>query len=511
MNTPGERHTPHHSVSTVPWWRSLVVRLVAVYLCVPALILALGVWRLHDYQAREVEDKFGLALQSIAASTAPHIDAADLDGLRDDEDAGTQAFANVRAVLEIARRQNGLEADQVYVVRPVEGAPGYDRLQFVAMLQRDTFIGDVYHPPPEIQPSYEAVMARGETAHTPLFTDAHGVFISGLAPIRDRRGRPVAVLQVDYGVEQYMAEVDRVSRDLSIGGALLFVALLGLALFVHLYMRRRFERVLEATAAISAQEYDYRIEARAADELGEIERALDLVIAELRERFEMLKFLPRHTARMIARRASQGEVDLEQARRVRVVVMESDIRGFTTLSEGLEPERVIRMLNTYVRLQAELVEEHGGSIDKYMGDAVLAVFEGPDMERDALACVLAIQREVERANARGAFDVPVHIGVGLSVGEVVMGNMGSERRMEHTVIGSVVNLAARLCSAARAGEIVMTDAFADPARALGCRLPAIEPIVAKGFAEPVRCYRLVAVDAEGRQIALCQEGAEDQK
>jgi adenylate cyclase len=149
------------------------------------------------------------------------------------------------------------------------------------------------------------------------------------------------------------------------------------------------------------------------------------------------------------------------------------------------------MLNLYIRAQAELVEAAGGSIDKFMGDAVLAIFEGAAKEARALSCAVEIQRAVAAMNAAGTFQVPIQVGVGISVGEVVMGNMGSEKRMEHTVIGATVNLAARLCSAAQKDEIVAQRAVLDIAGDVaGIVGRTEEEVRVKGFAEPVRCVRM---------------------
>lgn len=486
-----EDHSPPGSeeLTMVPWWRSIVVRTVAIYVIVPAILTAVGIVLLHDDQERAVQEKFGIALRAAAASTSPYIDGEDIARIETNGDANSPSFKRVRATLERARIQNDLEEDQVYIIRP----QGEGVFSFVAMLQEKTFVGDVYHPPASILPAYKSVMKDGKSAYTPLYTDAHGMFISGLSPIFDSAGKPIAVLQIDYGVDRYVEEVEVITRELVMIGVVILLVLISIGWGVHMYMRQRFEEVLSATFAIAREEYEHQIRISGNDELGTVGRALDKALHELRERFEMLKFLPRHTAQMIAERSRMGQVDLEDARRVRVVVMESDIRGFTKLSENLQPEEVIAMLNTYIRLQAELIEQFGGSIDKYMGDAVLAIFEGEGNEARALECVIAIQHAVADANARGAFTVPVRIGIGMSVGEVVMGNMGSHSRMEHTVIGSMVNLAARLCSAANAGEVVMTHEFSRSAPELGVDLPEVEKIAAKGFSEPVPCLRIAVV------------------
>ena len=117
------------------------------------------------------------------------------------------------------------------------------------------------------------------------------------------------------------------------------------------------------------------------------------------------------------------------------------------------PEMVIEHLNHILNYQTEAILQCGGDIDKYVGDEVFAVFSGPDQALKACQAALRIQREIfDRTDDRyGGLDV----GIGINTGEVILGMIGSERRADHTVIGDDVNFASRLCSAAKAGEIII--------------------------------------------------------
>lgn len=482
----------------VPAWRSIVLRLVVVYVLFTSIVIVVALAYMRGYQFDRIQEEFGLERMAIAASTSPYIRAADLASIESDADVDTVEFNRVHRVLERARAQNGLSNDEVYIVRPTEKDGVYE---FVAMLQENTFVGDPYNPPQEVLEAYARVLDEGLPARTRLFEDENGMFISGLAPILDDFGTPVAILHADVGVDSYVSKEAEVRRLTALAGITIVIFILLIGLFVYRTMNSKVRALLLGTKAILDEDYDHRIRLKGGDELVQISDALDLSLARLKERFEMLKFLPRHTARMIASRAQHG-VDLHVASRVDVVVLESDIRGFTRLSQEMSSEEVILMLNTYVRLQAELIEREDGSIDKYMGDAVLAVFEGDRREERALRCAHAIQQEVEMRNAAPQFGQPVHVGIGIASGEVVMGNMGSEQRMEHTVIGSTVNLAARLCSAAGRREIVMTEKLA---RLAGLGPDEIdeklEPLQAKGFDEPVKCVRIVFQDDEAQSAS----------
>jgi len=502
--TSGESETRTRA-ELVPWWRSFVFRFVGIFASTITVVVVVAIYWLHEVQAREVADKFGLALESIAGTAAPFVPGDDLGAIHTNADTTKPEFQRVRAVLERVRHENQLAEDAVYILRP--GARG-GSWEFAAMLQARTFIGDTYSPPPELRERYAWVWSHRDSVRTGLYTDAHGTFISGLAPVLDGRGRVVGILHIDYGVDRYLAEVDARSRALTVEGVVLVLFVFALGAWMHRRLRRKALALLSGTTAIKSEDYDYHIDMRGRDELASVAASLNDVIRRLKERFEMLKFLPRHTATMIRQAsAAHGRVSLDLATRVRIAVFESDIRGFSTISENLSPEEIIGMLNRYIREQAEIIEAAGGSIDKFMGDAVLAVFQGEGMERRALRCAVEVQRAVERLNGEGAFVVPIHIGVGLSVGEVVMGNMGSERRMEHTVIGATVNLAARLCSAAKQGEIVVQKTLWDAASS-GVEVTPVgtEDVRVKGFEQPIACVRL-ALGADATGATVVEAGA----
>ncbi|HEV8149087.1 MAG TPA: adenylate/guanylate cyclase domain-containing protein [Gemmatimonadales bacterium] len=177
-----------------------------------------------------------------------------------------------------------------------------------------------------------------------------------------------------------------------------------------------------------------------------------------------------------------------------VTVLMSDVRGFMGLAESLPPEAVAEQLSEYFAAMVELVFAHGGTLDKFIGDALLAVWGAPlaaadDADR-AVAAARAMQSEVVALNARWSTSgkPELGVGIGLHYGEAFTGTIGSPRRLEYTVIGDVVNVAARLCKEAAAGEIVLSAQV----RA-NLTLPVAltgEPLLLRGRAEPVLVYRM---------------------
>ncbi len=145
-----------------------------------------------------------------------------------------------------------------------------------------------------------------------------------------------------------------------------------------------------------------------------------------------------------------------------VTILLSDFRGFTKTTAGMAPEFVVQMLNDYFSSLAEVVFAHGGTIDKFIGDAILAVFGSPepdpDHARNAARCALAMQESVSQINARRLRKglVRCELGIGVHSGEVLHGFIGAADRLEFTVIGETVNLATRYCDCAQAGQVAVS-------------------------------------------------------
>ncbi|MFL6192931.1 MAG: adenylate/guanylate cyclase domain-containing protein, partial [Thermoanaerobaculia bacterium] len=190
----------------------------------------------------------------------------------------------------------------------------------------------------------------------------------------------------------------------------------------------------------------------------------------------------------------EGSVGLGGSRR-QVSVLFSDIRGFTSLAETMSPDEVASLLTEYFTVMVEIVFEHGGTLDKFIGDALMALWGAPIAHDDdpdrATRAAVAMQRALERLNDEWSRKgrPRLSVGIGISLGDVFAGNIGSDRRLEYTVIGDAVNTAARLCSEAGPGEILIAEPLY---AALTMRPPvsALTPWPLRGKARPVPVYRV---------------------
>jgi adenylate cyclase len=180
----------------------------------------------------------------------------------------------------------------------------------------------------------------------------------------------------------------------------------------------------------------------------------------VRSNFE--RYFAPNIAADIARQ--DGAIRLGGERRP-ITILFSDIRGFTAIAESMGPDAVAQLLSEYFSEMVEVIFEHGGTLDKFIGDAVMALWGAPIAHSDdpdrALQAAIAMQRTVDELNrgwvASGRPEIGV--GIGISHGEVFAGNIGSHRRLEYTVLGDAVNVAARLCAEAGPGEILVSEAL----------------------------------------------------
>ncbi len=223
-----------------------------------------------------------------------------------------------------------------------------------------------------------------------------------------------------------------------------------------------------------------------------LQRTVDEKVQELERASELKRYLSPQLAQSIL--AGDIEVTLGSNRKY-LTTFFSDIRGFTDLSERMEPEELVAELNDYLTEMTEIVFEHGGTLDKYIGDAVMVFFGDPIPQVDhadrAVRMAIAMQAKMVELQLRWQqkYDHVFSIGVGIATGWVTVGNIGSAVRTDYTVLGNQVNLAARLADRAGSGEILLTErSLRESGTTLGSTL--IDEIELKGVSRPTQIYSL---------------------
>lgn len=178
-----------------------------------------------------------------------------------------------------------------------------------------------------------------------------------------------------------------------------------------------------------------------------------------------------------------------------ITILFADIRGFTRISEHAPPEKIVNLLNRYFSAMTDIIFAHGGTLDKYLGDGLMALFGAPtatpDDASNALNAAVAMQRRLLGINRelREEGFAEIGVGMGLHTGEAIVGYIGSDRRSEYTAIGDTVNTSSRLESNARGGEILISDATAKAAHSR-YKLKPRDPIMVKNREQPVKLWEV---------------------
>jgi adenylate cyclase len=189
----------------------------------------------------------------------------------------------------------------------------------------------------------------------------------------------------------------------------------------------------------------------------------------------------------------------------KVTMMMADLRGFTSLSEQLAPERVVVILNRYLAAMVRIIKQYEGTIDEFIGDAIFVLFGAPTRKEDdserAVACAVQMQLAMASVNDENRKDDLPHIemGIGIHTGQVVVGNVGSPERMKYGVVGSHVNLSARIQSYTIGGQILISEATwneVGPMLKIGKRME----VRAKGFEQPVTVFEILRIDGGHRLV-----------
>lgn len=183
------------------------------------------------------------------------------------------------------------------------------------------------------------------------------------------------------------------------------------------------------------------------------------LVTQVQKEVETRASLSRFLSAAAVEEVLSGRMKVNMAgQNAEVTVLFADIRGFTTMSGQMPPEEIVRFLNAFFSEAVDAVEKHGGVVDKFIGDCVMAVWGAVDQREDgarkAIAAALDMVQRAGRITVKG---VPLEIGVGINTGPAVVGAIGAARRLDYTAIGATVNLAARLCGIAQTGQVLVTS------------------------------------------------------
>ncbi len=256
-------------------------------------------------------------------------------------------------------------------------------------------------------------------------------------------------------------------------------------------------RLVGATKEIEDGNFHVSIRPTTGDEIGRLTSSFIQMGRGLEEREKMKDAFGKFVNKEIAEQVLKGEIKLGGERK-KAAVFFSDIRSFTAISEKLEPEEVVEFLNEYMTRMVQCVNDTGGVVDKYIGDAIMAIWGAPvsrgnDTENAINGALMMRKELIDFNRGRGGEKKPIiKIGSGINTGPVLAGQIGSEDRMEYTVIGDTVNLASRVEALNKpfgTDILISEDAYAEVRDVF--RVEAMQKIKVKGKAEPQQIYAVL--------------------
>jgi len=313
---------------------------------------------------------------------------------------------------------------------------------------------------------------------------------------------PLGTLVVRFSGQEWRNQLlEMRNRMLMIAGVILLVAWLG-----AWSLARRISRPLEvlatATRKVAKGDLSISLPIMSNDEIGDVTAHFNSMVVELehkeqvRERFG--KYLHPELVASLFEEGDRGP--MSQSREVTVLF--ADMVDFTNFSHGVKPERVVMVINQFFSLFHEVITAFDGHVDKYIGDAVMAVFNHPfahkrHVEQAALAG-LAMAKICERLKMPRPNGEPIAFRIGINRGEVIVGNIGASQRMEFTLIGDAVNIASRMAGIGKGNQLVAPLASFRGTRH-GFELRELGKLKVKGLKEPLACVRVVARVAELHQ------------
>ncbi len=269
----------------------------------------------------------------------------------------------------------------------------------------------------------------------------------------------MGTVAVRFSEKQWENIADKLGQKIFVA-AIVVVLLSGVLVFwIAGRMSRPIEMLSDAALKVADGDYQVRLPVRGNDELSDALYQFNVMASELEHKEELRDIFARYlNPELIKEVFESGDVQVKNHRQ-EVSVLFADMVHFTSFSESIETEGVVNLLNSHFEVFHRVIAYYGGHVDKYIGDAVMAVFNHPvnDKEhaRHAAEAGLAINLACQKLGKKRPDGEPVSFRVGLNCGQAIVGNIGAAQRLEYTVIGDAVNMASRMSSIGNGGELVM--------------------------------------------------------
>ncbi len=341
-----------------------------------------------------------------------------------------------------------------------------------------------------------------------MLADSESQLLTLFVPLQSPPGQQTAIALHD-SLTQALLPWRQLNRTLgyifagALAASLLAAVVLGQSLSAPI------RKLTDSVKSIAAGQYQSRVPVRSTDEVGQLCEAFNEMAQGLQEREKVRSLLGKVVSEEIAQELLHSDLELGGEER-QLTVLFCDVRNFTSLCEGEAPSQNLGMLNQYFSGASEIVERNGGVVDKYMGDAIMALFGAPVATQDhaerAMRALLQL-RDYAHSRELGG-DADFSVGLGMATGLGVVGNMGSENRLNYTVIGDSVNLAARLESLTRMYRVDSLVSQATCEASPGVRFRQIDRVQVKGKTRVENIYQPLDESFSDKLLVPHQQGLE---
>lgn len=353
--------------------------------------------------------------------------------------------------------------------------------------------------------SYEAVQRalRGEKGSVSAVNKAGQEKLMFYRPVKSPASvnpKPLALL-TEIDQSEADAPLLTLRTQFAVAVAVIAFGCVIIALGLSSYIRRPLAGVVQMTERVEQGDLTAQLAVHGRDEIGRLERALNKMVAGLQERDRVKQVFGQYVATQVSEKVLQGAVNLGGESRF-VTVLFSDIRNFTTMSEEMTPQQVVTFLNNYFTEMVEAVFEQGGVLDKFLGDGLMAVFgsfgDVPDHAERAVRAGLRMKALLAKINGELAMrgKPPISIGIGIHSDDVVVGNIGSNKRLQYTAVGDGVNTCSRVESLNKelGTTILITKSTYELVKdVFECRF--VNEVPVKGKTKPLQVYEVLSVKA----------------
>lgn len=426
---------------------SLIIKQIIIF--VPLVIIALIITSnivynnmSHRYQ-KEIMEKLSMMVQTVTYS----VDSELISQIKSPEDFMSPSYKNLRSTLHEFLNENRDPWNYGYYFalhRVVHG-------KIFSMMQLNDEVTTL-HPFSYLnEPEGPYIKALRGTIETEMSADAWGLWMDAIAPIKNSKGETIALIEIGKDHVSYIQENRSLLRKLMVNVFVVSTVFIIIFTVLNYLLLVTLRTLRNGTNMIADGKWEVKLKPKGNDEITDLTRAFNNMAESIRNYVTEIvdlnnayhRFVPEQFLEFLHKKNIK-EIELGDQTQEMMSVMFSDIRSFTTLSESMSPKENFDFLNTYLGLVGPEVRTHNGFIDKYIGDAVMALF--PTNSDHALNAAIAIFRKIQIFNEQRELEGlnPINAGFGIHTGVLMLGILGEEKRVDSTVISDSVNLASRL-------------------------------------------------------------------